>query len=105
MSLNMEIQTALAIVENRLLGPESIPVHIREMQGINTAHYHELKEAVAFLIGAYKDKDTVPKLLALAFVDISNHFFVPNLNYSTEEQEKLEDCGIELSELANQLFI
>ncbi|QYS91874.1 hypothetical protein JJC04_04160 [Flavobacterium covae] len=42
--------------------------------------------------------------MALAFVDISNYFFVPNLNYSEEDYEQFENYGIELSELANKLF-
>lgn len=46
----------------------------------------------------------MPKKIALAFVDISNYFFVPNLSYSKEDHELFEDYGIELPELANKLF-
>jgi hypothetical protein len=100
----MNVNKALKIVENRLLGEASIPVAVRLMKGVNKKDYEELINAILFLIDAFKGKVSVPKILALAFVDVSNHFFVPNLSYSEKELEFLEDCGIQLSELANELF-
>jgi hypothetical protein len=100
--MNKEI--SLKIVYERLVGPHSLPISVREMQGVNKKDYQELKCAIEYLIEYYSDKNEVPKELALAFVDIGNYFFVPNLNYSEEEHEELEDYGIELSELANKLF-
>ncbi|MDR1284819.1 MAG: hypothetical protein LBJ88_01300 [Campylobacteraceae bacterium] len=100
--MNKEI--SLKIVYEKLIGFNSIPISIREMRGVNIKDYQELKCAIEYLIEYYNDKNDVPKKLALAFVDISNYFFVPNLNYSEKEHEKLENYGIELSELANKLF-
>ncbi len=66
--------------------------------------FTELVEAINFLIDYYKNSESVPKKLALAFIDISNYFFVSNLNYSEKEIELFEDYGIELSRLAEELF-
>ncbi|MFK7050541.1 hypothetical protein FLACOL_00241 [Flavobacterium columnare] len=100
----MNQEEAIKNVYNALLSETSIPVSIRNMEGVDKVQYEELKKNIIFLIDYYKDRDNVPKKLALAFVDISNYFFVPNLNYSEEDSERFEDYGIELSELANKLF-
>lgn len=100
----MNEKEAIEIVYNALLSDTSIPVSIRNMDGVNKIQYEELKKSILFLIDYYKDKDNVPKKLAQSFVDISNYFFVPNLKYSEEELEIFEDYAIELSELANKLF-
>jgi hypothetical protein len=101
----MDKDKALKIVYDKIIGIDSIPLSIREMKGVNADNFQELKSAIIYLIEYYGNKDDVPKELALAFVDISNYFFVPNLNYTEREHEKLEDYGIELSELANKLFL
>ncbi|MET3047512.1 hypothetical protein V8245_04205 [Flavobacterium columnare] len=100
----MNKEEAIKNVYNALLSETSIPISIRNMEGVDKIQYEELKKNIIFLIDYYKDRDDVPKKLALAFVDISNYFFVPNLNYSEEDYEQFENYGIELSELANKLF-
>ncbi len=100
----MSLEDEIEIVFETLLGENSIPVSIRNMGGVDKEEYEKLKNSILFLIDYYKDKDLIPKKIALAFIDISSYFFVPNLNYSEEEQEQFEDYGIELSELANTLF-
>lgn len=100
----MNREKAIEIVYNALLSEYSIPVSIRGMNGVDKIQYEELKKSVLFLTDYYKNKDEIPKKVALAFVDISNYFFVPNLSYSKEDHELFEDYGIELSELANKLF-
>ena len=100
----MNKEEAIEIVYNALLSETSIPVSIRSMDGVDKIQYEELKKSILFLIDYYKNKDDVPKKVAQAFVDISNYFFVPNLNYSEEDLELFENYGIELTTLANQLF-
>jgi hypothetical protein len=100
----MNKEEAIEIVYSALLGETSIPVSIRNMDGVDKIQYEELKKSILFLIDYYKDKDDVPKKLAQVFVDISNFFFVPNLNYSEEDHELFEDYGIELTALASELF-
>lgn len=100
----MKENTALEIVYEKLLGENSIPVKIRTMEKLTENEFTELVEAINFLIDYYKNSENVPKKIALAFIDISNFFFVSNLNYSEKEIELYEDYGIELSRLAEELF-
>lgn len=100
----MKENTALEIVYEKLLGENSIPVKIRTMEKLTENEFTELVEAINFLIDYYKNSENVPKKIALAFIDISNYFFVSNLNYSEKEIELYEDYGIELSRLAEELF-
>ena len=74
------------------------------MEKLTENEFTELVEAINFLIDYYKNNENIPKKLALAFIDISNYFFVSNLNYSEKEIELFEDYGIELSRLAEELF-
>lgn len=100
----MNTETALQIVHKNLLGENSIPVKIRSIEKVNENDFSELTLAINFLIHEYKNSESIPKKLALAFVDISNYFFVSNLNYSEKEIELFEDYGIELLRLAEELF-
>ena len=100
----MNLETALQIVDERLLGENSIPVKIRSKEKLSENEYPELITAIHFLIDYYKDTENIPRKLALAFVDISNYFFISNHNYSEKEIELFEDYGIELSRLAEELF-
>lgn len=99
-----DIKKTLQLVEYYLLGDNSFPIRIREKRQINPSEFEDLKKRIEELCTFYKDEINIPKNLALCFVDISNFFFVPNLNYSETEIEEFEDYGIELSELANKLF-
>lgn len=100
----MNEKKALTIIEEKMIGKNSIPVKIRVGEGIKEEDYSELIEAINFLIIFYKTQSSVPKVLALCFLDISNYFFLGESNYSEIEIEKIEDLGIELVELANLLF-
>jgi hypothetical protein len=100
----MKIENALKRVEDLLLGSESIPVQLRNKEGLDEEKFDSLVETLGWLIDYYNDKDSVPKVLALSFVDLNNYFFVDEMGYSDEDIEKIEDAGIKLSELANQLF-
>ena len=98
------IQQNLKIIEEKLLGENSIPVKLRSERFFDKEAFDELEKAILAVIDFYKDKSEVPKLLALCFVDISNFFFVYETYFSEEEVETIEDAGIRLSELANELF-
>lgn len=100
----MNEETALKIIEEKLLGINSIPVTVRMGHGINESDYTELKSAINFLIGHYKNETKIPKIVALAFLDISNHFFLGQSPYSQKENERIEDIGIKIAELGDTLF-
>jgi hypothetical protein len=99
------IDPSIAIILEGLIGENSIPSRLRNERVFDRERYHDVVAAIAKAIEFYKDHDSVPKLLSLCFVDISNHFFVPGDGRFTEQEiEEIEDAGIHLSELANELF-
>lgn len=100
--MNKEI--ALANINKLLLGEDSIPVQLRMRAGLNREQYNTLITSTEYLVNAYKNEATIPKILALAFVDISSHFFFKEGTYPEAELEELEDAAILLTSLANQLF-
>lgn len=100
----MNKEVAIERVEEYLLGEDSIPVQLRMRAGLDKEKFAILVEATEFLIEYYRSEDVVPKSLALAFVDISSYFFFKEGDYSEAELEEIEDAGILLTSLANQLF-
>lgn len=99
----MTPEAALAMVDARLLGPQSIPVRIRTRIAITDTEMAELYAAIDYLIAHYRHRDTVPKTLAAAFVDIYNSF-APAFEQDAEQARRLEDMAIALQDKAYQLF-
>ena len=99
----MTPEAALAMVEARLLGPQSIPVRIRTRIAITDTEMAELHAAIDYLIAHYRHRDTVPKTLAAAFVDIYNSF-APAFGQDAEQARRLEDMAIALQDKAYLLF-
>lgn len=97
-------ELAIAIVDARLLGPQSIPVRIRTRVDVTEAEIAELLAAVDYLIVHYRDQDAVPKTLAAAFVDIYNCFVQACGQMSDGQAQRLEDVAIALQDKAYQLF-
>lgn len=100
----MNEEIARMRIQKLLLGEDSIPVQLRMRAGLNKNQFSELKEAIEFFIQYYKNESSIPKYLALAFVDISSFFYFTDEGYSEPELEELEDAGALLTSLANQLF-
>jgi hypothetical protein len=94
----------IATVTRLLASDDSIPVQLRMRQGLDEEAYTELTGAIERLITHFASKPTVPKELALAFVDISNGFYYDEGAYPATELERIEDVGHELSQLAQLLF-
>ncbi|WP_374966400.1 hypothetical protein [Lysinibacillus sp. RS5] len=65
---------------------------------------NQVSEALDVLTHYYKDKETVPKKLALAMVDIYGAFSFQAGYFEDEILEELEGIGIELQEKAMELF-
>lgn len=89
----MTPEVALAIVEARLLGPQSIPVRIRTREEVTEDEIAELLAAVDYLIVHYRDQAAVPKTLAAAFVDIYNGFVPAGGRMSDEPGAAPGGCG------------
>ena len=100
----MTQEEALIEVEELLLGERSIPVQLRLHEGFDREAYERLVKAIRVLIRHYKDQASVPKKLALAFVDVSNYFFYSEQAYPESVVEDLEDAAYELTALASELF-
>ncbi len=100
----MTTEEAIDTVTELLLGENSIPVQLRMHDGLDRARFDRLVAAIERLVETYRDQDTVPKVLAHSFVDVSNHFFYPEGTYPEAELERIEDAGIRLTSLAEELF-
>ncbi len=91
-------------IHELLVSKNSLPARVRSKSLWNKGEFNELLAAIDFLIKEWADKDTVPKCIALAFVDIYGSFSFKDDFYSEDEQEFLEDMGILLQEKATDLF-
>lgn len=100
----MQLSEALNNVEELLVGENSIPVKLRMHEGLDQKKFEELIESLEMLVTYYQGHDTVPKRLALAFIDVGTQFYFNEGEYSEQELEKIEDAGITLSEIANRMF-
>lgn len=94
----------IKIIEKELIGDNSIPIKLRNEHFFDKSAFEKLVNSINEAIVFYKGVDNIPKRLALCFVDISNYFYVDNNFFSESEIEEIEDAGMKLSELANQLF-
>lgn len=100
----MEINEAIDVVYNGLVGVNSIPVNLRMGNGLDYESVSKVKEAIKYLISEYSFKSEVPKKLAFAFVDIYGAFQFKEGFYSEKELIEYENLGIEFQELAYNLF-
>ena len=100
----MSIDSALEIVYDCLLGEQSIPAQLRFRQGMNENRFAQLVAALRLLITHYAAAETVPKQLALCLVDIYGAFSFREGMYSEAVTARLEDAGIQLQGLAEELF-
>ena len=100
-------EEAVRLVYRHLCGTddtEDIFCKIERGDGLDRKAFSELRQALLFLIERWRERPVVPKLLAAAFIDLTTMTMLPLDRYPPDEQEAIEDAGIELIELANQLF-
>lgn len=87
-----------------LISENSLLVRVRGKSLWDKKEFDELLTAIDCLITGWADKNTVPKHIALAFIDIYGAFSFKDGFYPEDEQEFLEDMGILLQEKATDLF-
>ncbi|NUW57581.1 MULTISPECIES: hypothetical protein [Cronobacter] len=92
------------IIYKLLLSDKSLPIRVRSKLPWDESEFNELLGAVDFLIDAWAGSKTVPKFIALAFVDIYGIFNLKDGFYPSERLNFLEDMGIALQEKASELF-
>lgn len=97
-------ESFIIIIEQELIGENSIPCKLRNEHFFDRIAFERLVNSIKEAIGFYKAQDNIPKKLALCFVDISNFFFVDSNYFPENEIEEIENAGMKLSELANELF-
>ncbi|MGA3674594.1 hypothetical protein [Lysinibacillus agricola] len=100
----MDIQEAIEIIYIGLVSENSVPVKLRTNRELDSDLLNQVSEALNVLTHYYKDKETVPKKLALAMLDIYGAFSFQTGYFEDEILEELEGIGIELQEKAMELF-
>jgi len=100
----MGTEEAIAIVYDGLVSENSVPVKLRTNRELDSDLLNQVREALDVLTQYYKDKETVPKKLALAMVDIYGAFSFQAGYFNDEFLKELEGIGIELQEKAMELF-
>ena len=98
------VEDYINIIEEGITGENSLPNKLRNQKFFDKAAYEKVIKATEQLIKHYKEEELVPKRLCLCFVDISNHFFVDEKYFKEDEINEIEDAGMKLSELGNELF-
>lgn len=100
----MNEEIAVQVIYEGLSGKDSIPVKLRMGNGLDKGQVQMLKDAIGFLAREWKSRGVVPKRLAAAFVDIQSSMEWGKAQYSTAEQDEIEDAANELVDLAYDLF-
>ncbi|KOP78412.1 hypothetical protein AMS59_11115 [Lysinibacillus sp. FJAT-14745] len=100
----MDIKEAFGIIYDGLISENSVPVKLRTNKELDSILLNQVREALDVLTQYYKDKETVPKKLALAMVDIYGAFSFQAGYFNDKFLEELEGIGIELQEKAMKLF-
>jgi hypothetical protein len=95
---------AVEIVHQRLVEVDSIPIQLAMKRGIKADDVAELERAMQFLRDLYKDRDSVPKKLAAAFVDLSAAFENTLSLYSDSEQNRIIDLRDRIVQLALKML-
>ena len=98
------ISNYISQIEQFMIGEDSIPNQLRNCHHFDKKSYNELVDVMHKVISYYRDKEDVPKRLALCFIDVLNNFYVNQEYFSKEEFDEIEDAGLKISELANILF-
>ena len=100
----MDKDDALSFVYECLLENNSITLKLRLREGLEEARFNKLKEAIRFLIDYYANQEEVPKRLALCMVDIYGAFSFREGFYDDSTTTRIENSGVELQDLATELF-
>ncbi len=95
---------AIQIIYRELVEEEGILVQLSLKQGIDQSRVKSLKEAISYLTEFYKHKNTVPKILAGIFVDLTPCFERCLELYTENEQYEILNLRDEIVELGLKLF-
>ncbi len=95
---------AVTVLHEGLVGLASLPVELRERRGLDREQLARVEHALELLKRVYADRDTVPKRLAAAFVDIQGGMEQGRGWYSEAEQHEIQDAADRLTMAAYELL-
>jgi hypothetical protein len=95
---------AVDVVYEGLLGLHSLPVKLRERQGLDRAQLAGVEAALDLLQQRYADSEVVPKRLAAAFVDIQGGMEQSRAWYPDADQDEIQDAADRLTMKAYALL-
>ena len=98
----MTEEKALALVEEGLVSEHSLPVKLRMGDGLDVPMLERTKAALEFLAEHYRGRDTVPKRLAFATVDLTAT--LTSRDYPTELWYQVQAASDQLVDLAYSIF-
>lgn len=78
---------------------EDIMVDLRFLRGLDENKVYKLKDDLQRLIGEWKDKDYIPKILCGHFMDFSLCAETSALMYNDDEKNKILQWADEISEM------
>lgn len=100
----MNIDTALKNINELLVEQTSIPMQLTLSQGLDPKQAKKLLDTMDFLIAHYQGKDSVPKSLANAFVNINRSIESACSFYDDELQDAIYDLSDKILAKVYQLF-
>ena len=87
-----------------ILGEKGFVVEVRCDSIFDEEKYQRIVELLSVLIGEWRKTDSVPKKAMLAIVELMICLVGKNRFLSEEESNKLEDAGIEINLMLNNLY-
>ena len=100
----MNIEQAIETIYSGLVSENSVPVQLSARRYLDLEQLDQVRKALEFALEYYKDKEYVPKKIAMAMVDIYGAFSFKKGYFEDKVLVELEDIGIELQEKAMELF-
>lgn len=91
-------------LHNMLVSENSIPNRLAMKEEVSEGELIDLIELTNKIVDFYKNEETIPKKLAACFIEIYNQFTFRDDFYSDEKLNRYEDIGIQMQELAFELF-
>lgn len=87
-----------------ILGEKGFVVEVRCDSIFDEEKYQRIVELLNVLIGEWRKTDSVPKKAMLAIVELMICLVGKSRFLSEEESNKLEDAGIEINLMLNNLY-
>lgn len=98
--MSEQLEELVDIVYEGLCGPASIPVKLRNREGLSSAQLENVYRALATLADLYQGQQLLPKRLVYALIDLTNSMNAARGAYEEDVQDQIEDAAERLVDLA-----